>query len=61
LESLDENIQIDRRISSKNILCYGDEPRILVAETGKGNNISLSNIKLEVNETNWEDKDVSCI
>jgi hypothetical protein len=58
---IDENIQIDRRIGSKNILCYGDEPKILAAKTGNGNNISLSNIKLGVNETNWEDKGISCV
>jgi hypothetical protein len=59
LEGLSENIRIDRRIGSKNILCYDDEPKILAAETGESNSIGGSNIKLEVNEPNWEDKNVS--
>jgi hypothetical protein len=61
LEGLDENIRIDRKIGSKHIICYSDEPRILAAEKGKINSIGMSYIKLEVNETNWEGEDVSCI
>jgi hypothetical protein len=61
LEGLTENIWIDKWIRSKDNLCYGDETRILAAETGKSNSISLSYIKLEVNETNWKDEDISCI
>jgi hypothetical protein len=61
LECLDENIRIDRNIRSKHIVCYSDEPRILAAEKGKINSIGISYIKLEVKETNWEGKDISCI
>jgi hypothetical protein len=61
LEDLGENIWTDERIGSKDNLCYSDEPRILTAKAGKINIISLSHIKLEVNETNWKDEDVSCI
>jgi hypothetical protein len=61
LEGLGENIRIDGRIRSKDCICYGDEPRILAVETSKSNGIGFCYIQLEVNETNWEDKDVSCI
>jgi len=61
LEGLGENISIDGRIRSKDCICYGDDPRILAAETGKGYGIGMPRIKLEVNETNWKDKDVSSI
>jgi hypothetical protein len=61
LEGLGENIKIDGRIRSKDNIYYDDEPRILAAKTSKSNDIGFSYIKLEVNETNWEDKDVSCI
>ena len=61
LECLGQNIGVDGRIRSKDCVCYGDHPRILAAETGKGDCIGLSHIKLEVNETNWEHKDVSLI
>jgi hypothetical protein len=59
LEGLGENIRIDRWIGSKDILCYVGAPRILATKTGKSKSIGRSYIKLEVNETNWEDKDVS--
>jgi hypothetical protein len=61
LEGLGENIRIDWRIRSKDCICYGDDPRILAAETGKGYGIGMPRIILEVNEANWEDKDVSSI
>jgi hypothetical protein len=52
LEGLDENIRINRRIGSKNIICYIDGSRILATKTGKSNSIGLSYINLEVNESN---------
>ena len=61
LEGLDENIWINGRIRSKDRVCYCVEPRILATETGKGNSIGLSYVELEVNETNWEHKDISSI
>jgi hypothetical protein len=61
LECLGENIRIDGRIRSKDCICYGDNPRILAAETSKGKSIGLSYIELEVNKTNWKYKDVSLV
>ena len=61
LEGLDENIRINGRIRSKDCVCYSDGPNILATKTGKGNSIGLSYVELEVNETNWEHKDISLI
>ncbi len=61
LESLNKNIRIDGRIRSKDYVCYGNHPRILTAETGKGNSIGLPNVELEVNKANWEYKHIYLI
>ena len=61
LEGLDENIRINGRIRSKDRICHCDNPKILATETRKGNSIGLSYVELEVNETNWEHKDISLI
>ena len=61
LEGLGKNIRIDWRIRSKDRVCYGDQPKILIAETRKGKSVGLPYVELEVNETNWEYKNISLV
>ena len=61
LESLGENIRINRWIRSKCCICYSDYTRILTAQTSKSNSISLCNIELKVNEANRKYKNISWV
>ena len=61
LECLAKKIRIDRRIGSKDRVGYGDDTRILAAQTGKGNRICFSNVELEVNHANRKHKNISLV
>ncbi|KAL6183375.1 hypothetical protein ACLB2K_044786 [Fragaria x ananassa] len=59
LEGLGENIKLDRRFGAENCVGYGDDTWVLAAKTGNGHGFVLSDVELEVNKTNREDKHIS--
>ncbi|RXH85568.1 hypothetical protein DVH24_009389 [Malus domestica] len=54
-------MRIDGRLGAKHCICYGDDSGVLAAKPSNGLCVSVSDIELEMNETNREHKHISHI
>ena len=57
--SLSKNFTSNRCIWPKNSISNSDGTRVLAAQSCKCNSIAISHIALEVDESHWEDKDIT--
>ena len=61
LEGLRENISWYCWLWSKHCICNGDHAWVLATQWSNGHCVCCSHIELEVNETLWEDENVSFV